>query len=1195
MLVRTFVLSSRFVVVCSLLVCLLACNKKPTLFENVSSSHSGISFNNKIVESDSINAIDVVNIYNGGGIGIGDFNNDGLQDIFFTGNMVPCKLYTNKGNMEFEDITDKAGVSGEGRWARGVAVIDINNDGLSDIYICNTIYKDSLQRRNILYVNQGIDKKGVPHFKDMAAAYGLDIHVQSTMAYFFDYDNDGDLDMYLVVNEASTGYDQSVFRQRNTTAGQKPSMGRLYRNDWSAAVNHPVYTDVSETAGMSFTGFGHAATICDINNDGWKDIYVSDDFISNNILYVNNHDGTFTNRAKEYFKHTSLNSMGQDVIDINNDGLPDVIELDMAPQDNLRKKMILGSGNYNTYQNFENFGYQYQYVRNTLQINQGNSLLENDSVGLPVFSDIGFMSGIAETDWSWTPLVTDFDNDGYRDIIVTNGFPKDVSDRDFMTYRQQATTLVPKEQLLKQIPEVKLHNYAYRNKGDLSFQDVTDAWGLPTPTFSNGAAYADLDNDGDMDMVINNINDKALLYKNTSREKSDTSNAFLTIKFVGDNKNNSGLGAVATIFYDHGKQQVYDNTPYRGYLSTMQPIAHFGLGKVSQVDSVIIEWSASKKQKLTNVPVNKRLAVNIKDAVTDIANRNSFSTDPLFREITTKAGINYKHLDYDVIDFNMQSILPHKLSEYCPALAVADMDGNGLDDLVIGGNNISPGQLFLQQKDGSFTQKSIAGFTSDSYKDEGILLFDANGDNKTDIYCVSGGFKDASGSPAYKDRLYINDGKGNFSADTTALPINTASKLCIRAFDYNKDGRLDLFVSGRVNPGKYPQPVSSFIYRNDSQNGHARFTDVTNAIAPGLKNIGLVCDALFTDFDNDNETDLLLVGEWMPLTFFKYMNGKFENVTGTTGIQNQTGWFNSIVAGDFRHTGRTDYIVGNLGLNSFYRASEEYPVYITAKDFENNGSYLAIPSLFLPDSAGNKKEFPANGRDNVIERMPSLKKRMLTYRSFGRSTLEEVLTPEKMKGAVRLQANTMQSCFVRNDGNGKFALIPLPEQAQVSALNGMIADDFDDDGNLDVLISGNDYSADVAVGRYDALNGLLLKGNGNGDFTPLSIMQSGIYIPGNGKALVKLLDSNGDYLVAASQHKDLLKLFSLKSQPKTIKLLPDDSYALIKYRNNKIEKKECYYGTSFLSQSSRFIIPGKDASGVTITNSKGIARTISLP
>lgn len=1174
--------------------CFFAC-KKPALFQQIPSSHSGITFNNNIAESDSINPLDIVNIYNGGGVGIGDFNNDGLQDIYFTGNRVSNRLYINKGDFKFEDVTEKAGVAGMGRWGRGVSVIDINNDGLMDLYICNTIYKDSARRINLLYINQGTDKEGIPHFKEMAKEYGLDINVQSTMAAFFDYDNDGNLDMYLTVNEANEHYYPNVFGSKDK--GPIPSMGRLYHNEWDSKLKHPVFHDVSLKAGIKFQGFGHAATIVDINRDGWKDIYVSNDFLSSNLLYINNHDGTFTDRSKEYFKHTSFNAMGQDIVDINNDGLADVFELDMNPEDNYRKKMMLGANSYQSIQSFDLFGYQYQYVRNTLQLNQGPRVLQNDTIGSPAFSEIGFMSGIAQTDWSWTPVITDFDNDGYRDVIITNGFPKDITDHDFMTYRQNAFAVGSKKQVLDQIPSVKIHNYAYRNKGDLTFEDATKNWGLNVPTFSNGAVYADLDNDGAMDMVINNINDEALIYKNTSREKDTINTNYIQIKFKGDSHNLNGLGAWADIYYDHNKHQVSENNPYRGYLSTNQNIAHFGLGKIRLLDSVVIRWPDGKKQVLQQVKTNQVITANIANAKEPYVWESPKTADKtLFTEVTKAKSINYVHNEKDFVDFNIQKLLPHKLSDYSPALAVADVDGNGLDDIVIGGNSFFPAQVFLQQQNGAFVQRGITQIQNmfSNTKDEGLLLFDANGDGKLDLYIARGGYQNAPGDPTYQDKLYINDGKGNFKLAEDALPANGTSKLCVRAFDYNKDGKLDLFVSGRVDPWNYPKPVSSCILRNDSKNGVVKFTDVTSDVAPALKNMGMVCDALFTDYDNDGWPDLVMAGEYMPVTFLKNDHGVFKNATQTTGVANKTGWWNSIVAGDFRHTGRMDYIVGNVGLNTLYKATEQYPVYITAKDFDKNGSFNAFTSIFLPDVNGVKKEFPAVGREDILKEMISIKKRYTNYKSYATATMDEVITPEMRNGALRLKSNTSASCFLRNDGNGKFTMIPLPNQAQVSAINGMVVDDFDCDGNLDVMINGNDFGTEVSVGRYDALNGLMLRGDGKGYFNPQSILQSGIYIPGDGKALVKLQSSTGSYMLAASQNRSALKLFELKGKTNNIKLLPGDESAIITYNNGEKQKQEFYYGSSFLSQSGRFLTVNRGVKAIEITNSKGQTRSIPV-
>ncbi len=721
---------------------------------------------------------------------------------------------------------------------------------------------------------------------------------------------------------------------------------------------------------------------------------------------------------------------------------------------------------------------------------------------------------------------------------------------------------------------------------------MTNNWGLSLPTFSNGAAYADFDNDGAMDMVINNIDDEALLYRNTSCDKDKGNSHFLNVRFNGGPQNVNGIGATANIFYDHGKQQLYENNPYRGYLSTVDCMAHFGLGKMEQIDSVVVRWNTGKKQVLKNVKADRTIVVDIRDAIgNDAAPRSLIAQHTLFRDITAETGITYRHSDIPFLDFTIQALLPHKLSEYNPALAAGDVNGDGLDDLVIGGNAAEPPKVLLQQPDGKFIQKDLTAGTGRA-KDEGILLFDANGDGKPDIYVACGGYGAAYDTLNYQDRLYINDGKGNFREDTAALPFNHTSKLCVRAFDYNGDGKLDLFVSGRVVPGQYPKPVSSFIFRNDSKNGHVKFTDVTAEVAPDLKDIGMVCDALFTDFDGDGLTDLILVGEWMPVTLLKNIGGKFRNVTNSSGVAGQSGWWNCIAAGDFRHTGRTDYIVGNVGLNTFYQGDKEFPVSVTAKDFENNGAYIAITSLYLPDQQGQKKDFPAFGRDDIARQFPGIKKRFATYKPFALATMDDLLTPEQRSGALRMKANTFQTCFLRNDGGGKFALIPLPREAQVSVINGMVVDDFDGDGNLDVLMNGNDYGTEVATGRYDALNGLLLKGDGKGNFSPKSILESGIWIPGNGKALVKLMGSSGDYRIAASQHQEAMKLFQLKRRVKAVRVEPDDVSAVLTDKTGTIRKEEFYYGSSFLSQSSRFILVDSNIQSVAIRNSKGKLRLV---
>lgn len=1168
------------------------------MFNQVSSSHSGIHFNNKIVENDSINPIDLTNIYNGGGVGIGDFNNDGLQDVYFTASRVSNKLYLNKGKFKFDDVTDQAGVTGDGKWCRGVSVVDINNDGWMDMYVCASMSRDPQNRKNLLYVNQGVDNKGIPHFKEAAAEYGLNDTTQSTMAAFFDYDNDGDLDMYLAVNHIIKGDNPSVYRPKITN-GSYPSTGRLYRNDWNASLKHPVFSNVSKQAGITIEGFGHAVSIADFNKDGWKDIFVTNDFNSNDILYINNHDGTFTDKATSYFKHTSANGMGQDVIDINNDGLSDVVEVDMNPEDNYRKKMMLGANSYQNYQNSDYFGYQYQYVRNTLQLNQGPRVKEKDSIGDPVFSDVGFFSGIAETDWSWTPLVADFDNDGFRDIVVSNGYPKDLTDHDFIAFRQQATNIATKSYTLSQIPEVKIHNYAFHNNGDVTFANVTSSWGITNPSFSNGGAYADLDNDGDMDMVINNINEEAFVYENTVRDAKENSPHYLSVKLKGDSMNRNGLGAWVEIYYD-GKQQAYEETPYRGYLSSVQLDPHFGLGSASKIDSLVVLWANGKKQVLNQIQADQTVTVDINKSTENYNwSTDIFATGLLFTDVTKAVNINYKDSAKDFIDFNIQKLLPHKFSEYGPALAVGDVDGNGLEDMVVGGSaSISPA-LILQQPNGSFLQRPIlrgANRDTKKWQDEGVVLFDADGDGDLDLFIASGGYEKAPNTNAYEDKLYINDGKANFSIDSTALPKNFTSKLCVRAADFDNDGDLDLFIAGRVDPWNYPKPASSYIYRNDSKNGKARFTDVTSTVAKSMNKVGLVCDAVWTDFNNDGWQDLVVTGEWMPILFYKNNKGTFEDVSQASHISDKKGWWTSIVPGDFDNDGDIDYVVGNLGLNSFYRASEKYPVSIYGKDFDNNGNYDAIPTLYLPVSQEDttKKEFPVHVRDDMTKQMISFRSKFQNYKSYATSTFDKMLTPEEMKGVLKLQVNDFSNSYIRNDGNGIFTIAPMPLATQYSCMNGMVAEDFDGDGNLDLLITGNDYGTEVSVGRYDACNGLFLKGDGKGGFKPLTILQSGWFVPGNAKALVKLRSNNNKCLLVASQNKGNLKAFELKKDLKFISINPTETCAIVTYKNGVKQKREIYYGASFLSQSGRFLNVDANISKVEIKDYKGTVRTINL-
>ena len=1170
-----------------------SCNSKSSLFTKLSADESGIDFNNLITENDSINPIDLEFLYNGGGVGVGDFNRDGLPDLYFTASTVSNKLYLNKGNMKFDDITTAAGVDGMQRWCNGVSVVDINNDGWEDIYVSATIKSNSDQRTNLLYINKGLNQNGIPVFKEMAHEYGLGDTGYSVQAAFFDYDNDGDLDMYLVTTGLAKR--SSAFFNNQVTSNTSDEIDRLFRNDWNDSLHHPVFTDVSNQAGITELGFGLGIAILDINQDGWKDIYVTNDYYGSDLLYVNNKNGTFTNKIKEYFNHTSQNAMGIDNGDINNDGLPDMISVDMNPEDNFRKKKNMGSNNYFIYQTMILQDHNLQYVRNTLQLNQGLAPVGGDTVIHPVFSDIGFFAGVAETDWSWAPLIADMDNDGNKDIFITNGYPRDVTDHDFMAFRDR--NIAGKKQLIDQMPQIKVSNYAFRNMGNLKFENNAEKWSMSQTSFSNGAVYVDLDNDGDLDFVVNNINDPAFVYRNNLNEHGKMSSNYLQIKFIGGDKNKNGIGAVAKLYYDSGKQQVIENSPYRGYLSTVDTKIHFGLGNTKMIDSVIIRWPGNKKQKFFSIPVNQLLIADIKNAQAD----DSLQAQPklnsnLFTEVTSTLGINYVHQESEYIDFNYERLLPHKLSQYGPGLAAGDVDLNGLDDIVIGGTDLATGKLLLQQTNGKFILKDLPiDTTSGAVRSQtmGILLFDADVDGDLDLYCTSGSNRFQANSKAYQNKFYENDGKGNFKLNDNAIPRNYVSKSCIKATDIDNDGDLDLFLGGRVLPGKYPQKVSSFIYRNDSKDGKIKFTDVTDRVAPGLQGIGLVCDAIWTDFDNDGFTDLIVVGEWMPVTFFKNNEGKFINIGAASGIADKIGWWNSITAGDFDNDGDIDYIVGNLGQNSFYRPTNQYPVKIYVNDFDKNGTLDAFPTVFLKHTDGTIREFTAHNRDDIMEQIPVLKKNFLTYKSFANADIKTLLGKEWLKDAVVSKVNWFQTSFIKNNGKNNYTISPLPPLAQLAPVYGMITDDFNDDGNLDVALSGNDYGGEVSTGRYDAMKGLVMLGDGKGNFIPQSISQSGLYIPGDGKALIKLRGINNALLIAASQNKGPLQVFKGKTPlQKQFKINADDRVLFITLTNGNVRKEELYYGTSFLSQSSGCIGIGNAISKISVVNLKGAKKNL---
>ena len=1174
----------------------LSCQKEE-LFSQLNPKDTGITFSNIIIENDTMNIVSFEYIYNGGGVALGDFNNDNKTDVYFTGNQVSNKLYINKtadssSALKFVDVTDKAKVSGEGRWSSGVSLIDINNDNLLDIYVSVTVKKRADQRANLLYINQGIDKDGVPTFKEMAKDYGIADTTHTTNAAFFDYDNDGDLDLYLVVNQMEDSRFPNKYNEKGKIIFSKKT-DRLYKNTLEKGAVH--FEDVSKEAGIFDDGFGLGINITDINRDGWKDIYVTNDFLTNDLLYINNKNGTFTEQANEYFKHTSYSAMGNDVSDINNDGLMDIIALDMMPANNYRKKMMTPANSYATYQNNDRFNYTYQYARNTLQVNQGR----NPVSGQAVFSEVGLLAGVAQTDWSWTPMVTDFDNDGYRDIIITNGFPRDITDLDFIAYRSSVGNLADPMYLLDYIPTVKLKNFAFHNNGHLGFDDVTDKWGITQPTSSNGAAYADLDNDGDLDYIVNNINDSASVYQNNLIQLKSQESNYLRVKFKGNKSNVAGIGAWVEIKYGKSEKQVYEHSPYRGYLSTVEPIAHFGLGKNKQIAQLKVTWGNGQTQTIDNIKANQVITLEEKNATLPLPEVQLAKQNLLFADISDKLNVNYIHEEEDYIDFNVQKLIPHKFSQFGPALAVGDVNGDGIEDVFVGGSNNHKGKFLIQGKDGKFSTQDLLSGKDGKEKiteDMGTLLFDADGDGDLDLYIVSGSSEFQVGSPSLQDQFYLNDGKGHFQLAINALPKFLKSGSCVKAADYDHDGDLDLFVGGRVEPSAYPKPVSSYILRNErplTPNGGIKFTDVTAQIAPQLKNIGMVCDVTWSDFDNDGWQDLVLAGEFMPITFLKNEKGIFGFAqTPNKSIANKIGWWTSITSGDFDNDGDMDYIAGNTGINTLLRASDKYPVSVYAKDFNNDGFYDAIPTVYYKDLENKLKEFPYNTRDDLAKQFIQTRQRFQNYAKFSQATIKEILKPEELKDALILKANWLKSSYIENKGNGVFEIRELPMQAQFAPIFGMITQDFDQDGNLDLLLTGNDFGAEVSVGRNDALNGLLLNGNGNGNFTPIALDKSGYCVTGDAKSLVKIMNPQGQLLTITSQNKNTLRFFEYHFPVRSIALKPDETTVLLKLKNGKTRREEIGFGSSFLSQSAHNLVISSDIQNVEIINSKGIKRII---
>ena len=1077
----------------------------PPTFTQLSPEQTQITFQNTLTENLNANVLVYEYLYNGGGVATGDFNGDGKLDIYLTSNMGDNKFYINVGDMKFEDVTGISKISGRaGPWKTGISAADVNGDGKLDLYLCYSGMLPDKKRKNQLFINLGNDDNNIPIFEEKATEFGLDSPAYSNQGYFLDYDQDGDLDMLLLNHNPKSLPVLNEFSTKKFLEKDDPLQGlRLYQQ------NNGTFTDVTTSSGISGSAlsYGLGIAISDLNNDGWVDFYVSNDYTVPDYLYINNGNGTFTDRLKESLGHTSHFSMGNDIADINNDGNPDIITLDMLPEDNRRQKLLLAPDNYEKFDLNVRSGFHYQYMRNMLQLNNGNG----------TFSEIGQLEGISNTDWSWAALVADFGNDGLKDLFVTNGYYRDYTNMDFINYMEnyvKSKGRLKREdvlEIIKKMPSSNLTNYMFINQNGTSFTNGTKASGLDQPANSNGAAYADLDNDGDLDLIVNNINKPAFIYRNETQKEGKN---FLQIKLNGTGMNTQGIGSKVTIYYGNEKKQKLEQMPTKGYLSTVSPILNFGLGNENKVDSLIVLWNSGKKEILTNLDVNKLVTLEERNAEKEKYKKNIENT--WLSEVPSP--IDHSNKESKKNDFKRQSLLIAQLSHSGPCMAKGDVNNDGLEDVLIGGAEGQSAELFLQIRDKTFQKKLVPAFEEDSNShDTDVAFFDANGDGNVDIYMASGGYHDyIEKDPRLQDRLYLGDGHGNFSVNSSSLPKMYNSTSTVSPNDVNGDGHIDLFVGGRVVPGRYPETPRSYLLIND---GSGNFTDQTTTLAPQLQYLGMITDATWADVNGDTSDDLIIVGEWIPVSVFVNNDGKLENKTSAYFDNQYSGWWNTIKVEDFNADGKPDFVVGNMGINTQFEVSETEPAELYYDDFDKNGSVDPLFSYYI-----DRKRYPYLTRGEIVRQLTGLGSKFTSYESYADATLEDILTEEKLTSAHRLYANRMETTLFLSTDKSDYKIGALPIQAQYSPVYNFAISDFNDDGNNDMILFGNNYHFKLRLGRFDANYGTLLLGNGHGGFEYVDQNRSGLDVRGEVRSSI-LMD---DFLILGIVGKPLKAYKTLK-------------------------------------------------------------------